>query len=73
MARQDKHQEVAQEAPAAKSADGWPKFLKSSTAFGYTDPSTNLHYSATPIKVDAAPAKGTWLHSQMAVGLIVEA
>ncbi|MNG37149.1 hypothetical protein D3C84_1244090 [compost metagenome] len=55
------------------TADGWPKFLKSMTAFGYTDPASNLHYSpVTPIKVDAAPADGSWLHSQMAAGLIGE-
>lgn len=72
MARFDNKQEPAKEAPKLKG-DGWPKFLKSLTGFGYTDPLSNLHYSpVTPIKVDTAPAVGSWLHSQMAAKLIGE-
>jgi hypothetical protein len=52
----------------------WPKFLKSSTSFGYTDPVTNIHYGPiVPVRIDAAPKAGSWLHSQMQAQLIVEA
>lgn len=61
-------------APAQTKGDGWPKFLKSRTEFGYTDPDSNIHFTpATPMKIDAAPKEGSWLHSQMAAGLIGEA
>ena len=52
----------------------WPKYLKSMTSFGYTDPVTNIHYSPiVMVRIDAAPAPGSWLHSQMAAKLIGEA
>jgi hypothetical protein len=51
----------------------WPKFLKSTTTFGYTDPVTNIHYGPiVPVRIDAAPAEGSWLHSQMKAKLISE-
>jgi hypothetical protein len=63
---------VAHPAPAAKS--DWPKYLKSTTQFGYTDPVTHIHYSpVAPVRIDAAPAVGSWLHTQMAAKLIGEA
>lgn len=63
---------VAHSAPAAKS--DWPKFLKSTTPFGYTDPVTHIHYSpVAAVRIDAAPAVGSWLHTQMAAKLIGEA
>lgn len=69
--------EKTQDAPkvtAPAKADGWPKYLKSTTAFGYTDPDSNIHFGpVAPIKIDAAPAEGTWLHGQMVAGLISEA
>jgi hypothetical protein len=64
--------EVAAPAPAAKS--DWPKFLKSMTPFGYTDPVTHIHYSpVSVVRVDAAPTEGSWLAIQMAAKLIGEA
>jgi len=63
---------AAAPAPVAKS--DWPKFLKSTTAFGYTDPVTNIHYSpVAAVRVDAAPSAGSWLAIQMAAKLIGEA
>lgn len=64
----------AKSKPAKPAKADWPKFLKSSTRFGYTDPETNLHYAPhAPVRVEAEPAEGCWLHCQMAAGLIVEA
>lgn len=69
--------EKAPETPKASApakADGWPKFLKSTTPYGYTDPDSNIHFGpVTPVKVDTAPADGTWLHGQLVAGLIGEA
>lgn len=63
---------VAHPAQAAKS--DWPKFLKSMTVFGYTDPVTHIHYSpVAAVRIDAAPTAGSWLHTQMAAKLIGEA
>lgn len=73
MSRTDKPQDVAK-APAPAKAEGWPKYLKSTTAFGYTDPDSNIHFGpVTPVKIDAAPAEGSWLHGQMVANLISEA
>jgi hypothetical protein len=59
-------------APAAKS--DWPKFLKSMTPFGYTDPESNIHYGPVVfVRIEAAPKDGSWLHSQMKAQLIGEA
>jgi hypothetical protein len=69
---QEPQDEAEAPAPAAKA--DWPKFLKSSTSFGYTDPVTNIHYGPiVPVRIDAAPKAGSWLHSQMQAQLIVEA
>lgn len=63
----------APEAPAPAAKSDWPKFLKSMTPFGYTDPVTNIHYSpVVAVRVDAAPAVGSWLAIQMAAKLIGE-
>jgi hypothetical protein len=60
-------------APAPVAKSDWPKFLKSMTPFGYTDPVTNIHYSpVTVVRVDAAPSEGSWLATQMAAKLIGE-
>jgi hypothetical protein len=61
-------------APAPVAKSDWPKFLKSTTSFGYTDPVTNIHYSpVAAVRVDAAPSVGSWLAIQMAAKLIGEA
>ena len=59
--------------PAPVAKPEWPKYLKSMTAFGYTDPETNIHYSPIVlVRIDAAPKEGSWLHSQMNAKLIGE-
>jgi hypothetical protein len=61
-------------APAPAAKGGWPKFLKSMTAFGYTDPETNIHYGpVVAMKIEAAPKDNSWMHSQMKANLIGEA
>lgn len=61
-------------APAPKAKGDWPKFLKSMTAFGYTDPESNIHFSPIiAVRIEAAPKDGSWLHSQMKAQLIGEA
>lgn len=70
--KQESYKSTPVEAPKAK-ADGWPKFLKSMTGFGYSDPDTNIRYSTTPVKVGDAPKAGSWLHGQMTAGYIGEA
>jgi hypothetical protein len=74
MSRTTEKQQEAPKVAAPAKADGWPKYLKSTTPFGYTDPDSNIHFGpVSPIKIDAAPAEGSWLHGQMAANLISEA
>lgn len=60
--------------PPSKDAIEFPCFLKSGTAFSYTDNQTGLRFSpVTPVKVDVAPEAGSHLACQLDAGNIVKA
>lgn len=61
----------AEKKPEPKAAAEWPKFMKSLTRFQYTDPVTNIRFAPdVPVRIDAEPKEGSWLHSQMEAGFI---
>ena len=66
-------EEAEEEVKATPAVAEWPKFLRSATGFGYTDPDTKIRYGASPVRVDAAPKAGSWLHCQMQAKYIVVA
>jgi hypothetical protein len=65
--------EAVEAAPKAK-ADSWPKYMKSTTKFQYTDPESQIRFSpVVPVRIEAAPQEGSWLDCQMQAGYIAEA